>query len=176
MFEIHYTLTDNDYLNFNKHHALMSPSGKKQLLLYRWIAPIFLVVISSLITVVTKDVSSILPLILFTIVFSTFWIIFSKRSFLKSVEKNIRNIQKEGNLPYSPQGTLIFDDNFINDVNSITESKTPYTSIKKIYTTDNAIYVYFNSVQAYIIPTTCFATQAEIQTFVSFITSKAPVT
>jgi len=45
MFEFKYTLSDEDYLEFNKFHLLNSPMGKKNLLITRLIVPIMLAII-----------------------------------------------------------------------------------------------------------------------------------
>lgn len=47
-----------------------------------------------------------------------------------SMKKNIKKLTKNGKLPFSEEGTLIFDDDFISDINSTTESKTRYTSVQ----------------------------------------------
>ena len=49
---------------------------------------------------------------------------------------------------------------------------TNYALIEKIAVTDRAIYIYTNSLSAYIIPVSVFATEAEKSEFLEFISSK----
>ncbi len=175
MFELNYTLNENDYLDFNKHHTATSPSGKKQLLLYRAIAPIFLIAFYILYFYITKDFSNLPVTLIFIIVFSIIWVVFSKRTITSSLKKRIKALEKDGRLPYSPQGTLIFDDEFISDVNTTAQCKVAYSSVEKIFVTEKAIYIYFSAMQAYIVPKSCFKDENEEKSLINFIYSKAKI-
>lgn len=70
---------------------------------------------------------------------------------------------------------MIFDEEFIRDINPLAEIKTPYSGVEKIGVTEKAIYIYYSSIQAFIVPTACFENETEKQEFLTFLSSKVNV-
>jgi len=105
-------------------------------------------------------------------IISILWIIFAKKIYLSSIKSNIKKLRKHGKLPFSNEGTLVFDEEFINDISSLTEVKTRYSSVEKIGITETAIYIYISAMQAYIVPQTCFKSEEEMKNLLNFLASK----
>lgn len=172
MFEFKIKLDDDDYLLFNQYHLLNSPSGKKSLLSFRFIIPFICFMFVVIFCIAGSDFQLILIEAIVLTILSIFWIGYSKKMILKSMEKRIMKMKKDGRLPYSNDAILRFDDESINEITPKTENKTNYSLIEKIAVTDKAIYIYFSSVQAYILPVTAFSEDMEKQRFLEFINLK----
>ncbi|RPF47342.1 YcxB-like protein [Hydrogenoanaerobacterium saccharovorans] len=176
MIKIDYKLNENDYLMFNEYHLLNSYTGKKSLTTFRMMLPIISLLAILIFFIASADLELILIEVALLFILSIVWIIFSKNMLIISMKKNIKKLTKDGKLPFSEEGTLIFDDDFISDKNSTTESKTRYTSVQKFCITDKAVYIYFSAVQAYIVPFSAFLTETDKQDFINFINQKFKIT
>lgn len=169
MFKVEYKISENDYLLFNEYHLLNSASGKRNLLGYRLILPM-ICLLSILLYTVAKSLTGSYVAVLS--IATILWLLFSKKLLVSGMKRNIKKLARDGKLPYSKEGVLIFDEDFINDINTTTESKTRYSCIEKCCITENAIYLYFSAMQAYIVPMSAFSTEEDKQEFIKFINSK----
>jgi 5-bromo-4-chloroindolyl phosphate hydrolysis protein len=172
MFKFNYNIDIDDYLSFNSYCLSNSENGKKSLISYKLVLPALSFIILLLLICLKSDFELIaIEFILFAIM-STLWVIFSKKMQLISLKNNIEKLEKSGKAPYTKEGTLIFDEEFIYDINSLSETKMKYSAVEKIATTEDAIYIFYNAVQAFIVPTRCFCNVNEKQNFIKFIYSK----
>ncbi|WFR59307.1 YcxB family protein [Anaerocolumna sp. AGMB13025] len=175
MFEFKITLDDEDYLLFNQYHLLNSPSGKKSLMSFRFITPFLCFMVIVIFCIAGSDFELILSEAIVMTIISILWIGYSKKEILKSMNKRIIKMKKEGRLPYSNEAILKFDDEKINEIAPNTENITKYSLIEKIVVTEKAIYIYFSSVQAYILPVTAFSAEMEKLKFLEFINMKVDI-
>lgn len=175
MFEFKITLNDDDYLLFNQYHLLNSPSGKKSLMSFRFIIPFICFMFIVIFCIAGSDFELILIESILMTIISIFWIGFSKKKILKSMNRRITKIKKEGRLPYSNEAILKFDDEKIHEITPNTENVTKYSLIEKIAVTEKAIYIYFSSVQAFILPVTAFSGEMEKLKFLEFINMKVDI-
>ncbi|MDE7268054.1 MAG: YcxB family protein [Lachnospiraceae bacterium] len=81
-------------------------------------------------------------------------------------------MKKSGRLPYSENGTLTFEENFICDTTPLQETKTSYNLIEEIYTTNEAIYIYNSAASALILPYRFIENQAVFNSLVDFLQAK----
>lgn len=172
MYQFNYQCDDNDYFAFNQYHLENSVPGKKALLTFRLVIPVFCILVIMIFLVAHADAKFIIMESVILLIISVLWIIFAKKMYLQSIKKGIRKMHKKGKLPYSSQGTLSFGEQEITDSGSIGETKVCYSAIEKIGVTDQAIYLYFTAIQAFILPTSCFNSEKEKQDFLSFILAK----
>lgn len=175
MFEFKITLDDDDYLLFNQYHLLNSSSGKKYLLVYRLIVLFICLMVIVIFSIAGADFGLILVEAILMTIFSVLWIGFSKKKILKSMNKRILKLKKEGRLPYSNEAILKFDDEKIHEITPNTENITKYSLIEKIAVTEKAIYIYFSSIQAYILPVTAFSEEMEKLKFLELINEKVDI-
>ncbi len=175
MFEFKINLDDEDYLLFNQYHLLNSPSGKKSLMSFRFIIPFFCFMIIVIFCIAGSDFELILIEAIVLTILSILWIGFSKKKLLKSMNKRIIKMKKEGRLPYSNEAILKFDDEKIHEITPNTENITKYLLIEKIAVTEKAIYIYFSSIQAYTLPVTAFFDEMEKLKFLEFINMKVNI-
>lgn len=175
MFEFKINLDDDDYLLFNQYHLLNSPSGKKSLMSFRFIIPFFCFMIIIIFCIAGSDFELILIEAIVLTILSILLIGFSKKKLLKSMNKRIIKMKKEGRLPYCNESILKFDDEKIHEITPNTENITKYLLIEKIAVTEKAIYIYFSTVQAYILPVTAFSDEKEKLKFLEFINMKVDI-
>lgn len=169
MFEFNITLNDNDYLLFNQYHIFNSTANKKSLRSIKLMLPLI-----CLLFFLKFYSKTDYPLVMMTImvVFSLFWITYSKKIVLKAMKQSIKKVKKQGRLPYSKVALLRFDDDCIHEITPDNETKTKYSLVEKIAISETAIYIYFSSVQAYIVPMTAFSDEIEKQNLLDFINLK----
>ena len=172
MYEFKVTLDDEDYILFNQYHLLNSSAGKKSLLFHRLTFPAISLLAIVIFILAEADQQLILSEAIMLIIVSVFFIIFSKKRILRSMKKRIIKMKKDGRLPYHDEAVFKFDEENMYEIASMSENVTNYALIEKIAITDGAIYIYINSLSAYIIPVSVFATEAEKSEFLEFISSK----
>jgi hypothetical protein len=175
MFEFKITLDDDDYLLFNQYHLLNSSSGKKYLISARFFIPFICFMVVVIFCVAGSDFELVLIEAILMTIFSVLWIGYSKKKILKSMNKRILKMKRDGRLPYSNEAILKFEDEKIHEITPNTENITKYSMIEKIAVTEKAIYIYFSSIQAYIVPVTAFSAEMEKIKFLEFINMKVDI-
>lgn len=176
MFEFKIALNDDDYLLFNQYHLLNSPMGKRNLKYFRLIIPFFCFLVVVIFSLAESDFLLVLNEAIAMTILSILWIVFSKKIILKSMKKNIIKMRKDGKLPYSNEEAILrFDDESVHEITPSTENKMKYSMIEKIAVTEKAIYIYFNSMQACILPVIAFSDEEKKQKFLRFINMKAEI-
>ena len=173
MFEFNITLDDNDYLLFNQYHLFNSRSGKNSLIFFRFIIPCICIMVIFIFWIAGSDFELILIEAILMAIISIWWIVYSKKSIFKSINKRIKKVKKEGRLPYSNESILKFDEEKIHEITPNTENITKYSLIEKIAVTEKAVYIYFGALQAYILPVKAFSDEMEKLKFLEFINTKA---
>lgn len=172
MFQFSYTLSENDYFEFNKYHAFNSPGSKKNMLLFRFGVPIISVVCGLIAgTIVDEPVVTYYFYIAFGIV-AILWLIFFKWLMVKQIKKNISRIKKSGKLPYQINVTISFEDDFFVETTENGEARVKYSAIERIIIAEKAIYIYTNAVQAILLPFTVFSDEQKYDDFIVFIEKK----
>ncbi len=169
VFTLPYHITKEDYMLFNEHSIGHTKHGKKLLRLCTLFAPVLCVFALLIFLIADADTEL---LILEAIGMAVFCIIapfFSKRCFLFFLKRHINKCEKKQTLPYSENGTLVFDEETIVDGNDRIEIKIPYAGVECVYITDVAYYLYIGPAQALLVPYHLFADQQEQQAFFSFI-------
>jgi len=172
MREYKYTVSQMDYLKFNQYHALNSDIGRKNARKAKYLVPLVFAMCVLLLIVAGMERELIFIEAVLFAVLSALWLIFYKKFILWSLERNIRKISERGKLPYSPEGTLVFDDECVCDKGVETESKIKYSSIEKVCATDDGIYIYFGAMQAIVIPNHIFASETDRRELLEFLREK----
>ena len=169
-FQFNIDLTDKDYINFNIFWQTKSRYGKKILITLR----IFLLVlcfIPTLSGVLDMGISaeSIIPGILLLIIVQLLLVPFFKLA----TKINIKILIKNGKAPYSPHSVLTFyEDSFTEETEDI-KTEIRYSGIDRISIVENKlIMIHTNSVQAYLLPASCFGSDIKYNCFKEFIKTK----
>ncbi len=172
-FRFDVNLNDNDYLDFNRFWMIKSPYGKKQLRSFRIILSVlycllvFLLLYNSGFT--AESFIGSVPVVIILVLSVVFW----PKCLSWSLKLQIKSMKKSGKMGYSPVAVMEFyEDNFVE---TTPENKTEqkYSAVEQISIVDNRIiYIHTNTVMAYLLPLSCFETEAQYQDFLSFIKTK----
>ena len=152
--EYHYTLTKDDYVAFNMHHAQHSERVQKALRVQRWMSLIFLL-IPLLVSWVEGEF--LLGMFVAFALLTVLWFLFYPKYFYGSIKKNIVKVITEDGLV---------------EKSSKREVKTPWSSITQIRETDEHIFILVSAMSGYVIPTSSFADVNALRQFKETLNSK----
>lgn len=148
-------IDENDYIKFNEYHCINSKQGKKNILNLRILLPALLAVVSLLLLAVHADLTAVIIMVSVSIIASLLWIMFVPKILINSVKNSVKQIKKDGKLPYSEKSELEFTDDEIIEVTDNSTMKVKYKDIESIGYTEEYIFIYSDTIHAFIIPRRC---------------------
>ncbi len=162
--KLKYSLTKDDFINFNLNYMHNSNSLKKTLFINRFIVPLIFLIIPFLLYDIA-DMEFIIFMITFILLF-ILWISFYNKFVDNINRKRLNKILNENN-PNDLLGERVLEiiGDKIKITNSSGENIIRVNSIKKIIENDNYIFVYINSITAIIVPLMTFRSDEEKDTF-----------
>jgi hypothetical protein len=167
-----YTLTENDYIAFNKSHYSRSPNMRKQFSRSRVYMAIVCFFLPVLIAVTFSGFTYIWAGVLggIALLAVTYWIY--PKFYWKIIEKNLRKFLREGKSgsPWETEARLSLEDDGMYFSLGPNRSVSPYSSIRDIVNENGAVYIYVDSLQGAIIPPGVSGTDE----FVSALKAKLP--
>jgi hypothetical protein len=173
MHQFKYTLSDNDYFEFNKHHLFNAPANKGGLVAARLMVPaIFVVFLLLSLVFIGFDVSLFIGQVVGYTIISVAWGFLVKPFYVFTLKKNIKTMKKHGKLPYVQDILICFDEDSVIETTPETETKMKYTKIERIAESNLAIYVYTSAAQAIILPFSVFESEKQRDDFRDFIHCK----
>lgn len=163
-----YSLTEQDYLEFNLYHFKHSPSMRRSLNLQRYGIPLFILAFSFLI-----DKFDEIPLwawLITSIIIALLWVIYYPKYFKNQIIKSVTKMVREGkNSNLLGRHALELSEYGLTEITENSETKTGWSGIAKfVYNTDY-LYIYINSIAAHIIPTSAFESAMHKDEFVYII-------
>lgn len=172
-FRFSISVTDQDYLDFNKFVMFHTPYGKKQMRMLR----IMYAVIGLLGMIVSLMLQGISFFSVFTVLF---WIgiLVALQLILKplqnwALKSNIKRLKKSGKMPYSPQATVEFYDDYVIDDDGCAKAQRTYASFERVSVVPGkAVYLHINSLMGYMIPYATFESEEQYGEFLEFIKEK----
>ena len=162
--KISVTVNESDYIKLNEYYAFHSRQGKKSLAVMRWTAPVCAIVFIVFFAIrgISRELF-IVEIVGLTIFAAVRFFSVSKR-FRKDIEKNVKKLKREGKLPYTEEAILEFCDDVFIETTENSVKKIHYSDVNRIGSTDEHIFIFFDAVQAVIIPKRCVAeVQAELE-------------
>lgn len=153
--EINYELVEQDFLEFNIHHARNSATIKRSILLQRCLGPVMFLIMPFYATKQTG-----IPLWYWMIIFYTIsiiWFVFYPRYINWQISRGTSKMLREGrNQNIFGNRSIILMPEGIREIGLHMEEKVSWSSIERIEETEDYIYIYISSVSAYIIPIKAF--------------------
>ncbi len=174
MFTYDYTVTENDYLTFNRYTLEHIPEGKRSVWIFRGtfaVIALLLVVIFWLSGVewfLTLTVT--IALAIATVVYG----LCAKRQIMKVVEKQMRRAEKKGTPLYSKAGIITFNDDAMQDNDGRMDVRIPYQSLHAVHTTPQALYFFVAPTSAILLPTHCVGGPAAVKDLMEFLQTVVP--
>lgn len=177
MWSFQYYISDEDYLEFNRHFLCNLPAGRKTIRANRWLLPVMLLVADFVMLLMDDGLSAF---IIRTIVFAVACVIWWKKCpdiILRSARKRLRKKDSAEKSLFSPGGTIIFDPQkrLIVDINDSEETRVQFEKFNRCFETKTAFYFYYSDVKGMILPMSVFSCEEEYAAFRQFAYSVFPV-
>ncbi|WP_342506970.1 YcxB family protein [Sporosarcina sp. FSL K6-2383] len=148
---IHYELTEEDYINFNLYHIKHSKIGKRSLLLQRIASPFIFIIGAYFYSVIGN--LPFLPLFITFFIISALWVIYYPKYFYGLIARNAKKMIKEGkNDDLLGNHQLQMSDDGLVDTTANKETKMTWSAITSVKEDDGYFFFYNSSVSAYILP------------------------
>ena len=175
MLEFRYRVTEEDYLRFNREFMLHSKGGKTILWTYRLTAIICsacfvllaaafallgalaafgignMVQANTAAEAVSFAVTALFPALAVGLALfcAAMWLN-AKKLLLRTCDRSVRRLKRDGKLPYSETGTLTFSQDDIREENAQSIAAYHYDAIERTVLSRGAVYVFFSAMQAFI--------------------------
>ena len=172
-FKMNITLTQDDYLAFNYCHTTASSFGKKRLRRTR-IGILAVGVILSAVTVLLRGWSvdaaiSVTAYMLFSVLCAMFF----KRGVKRSMQIEIKAMEKRGRLPMPPTSCIEFFEDKLVETTESTRVEQGYQEMERICIyRDRYIFLYNSGSSAYILPIEQIKQQVYYDDFMDFLFQK----
>lgn len=161
---VEYTVTDEDYLDFNLYHFYHSPSIHRSLRIQQFLAPVMFLVIPFIFRL--DPLSFFLPAFIIT---ALLWLIFYPRYFHWFVKRRTAKFLAEGDKRgITGNHTLQLTPDEIIEVSETGEMRAKWASVEKIEVSEKQIFIYLNSVSAILIPLHSFRSDVGIDEFIDY--------
>ncbi|TKC18034.1 YcxB family protein [Robertmurraya kyonggiensis] len=161
--QIKYSLTEEDYLNFNLFHMKNSKTANKALKVQRYLIPIVYMVVAYVFARVL-DGSYILSFSIFGIM-GILWIIFYPKYHYNFVLRQVRKMITEGNNEgLLGEHLMTISEEGVHDANPQGETKVSWSGIQDLKEDEHYLYLYNSAVSAYILPKREVHDLAELRT------------
>lgn len=162
--ELEYSLTEEDYVQFNIEHGKKSPFLRKRILLQRIFGPIIFIIAPFLI----QGFSDIPFWYWFTLfgITSILWFVYYPKYTNWEIKRGIMKMLEEGdneNLLNHRKLTLRVDG--IQQISEHNVVNTPWEQIDSIWETEDYLFLYISSLSAYIIPKRAFNSKEDQEDF-----------
>ena len=172
-YQLHITLTEEDYLNFNIFHVLDSASGKKQIRKSRILLISITAVLAVLLILVmgwtTFTTVYVILLALFTLIYN---LLFNK-IIQWNIKSQIKQMKKTGKLPYDSVTKYEFHEDTFAEITADKHVEMSYSTLERICVVqDRFLYLYTSSVVAHILPMEQIKAQVDPAEFLRFLSQK----
>lgn len=174
MFQYEYTMTDNEYIAFNRHALRHTPEGKKSVWAFRCVLPLIAVVALLAFWLAQAAWYLILAEAIALVILSVVYAIRAEAQLLKNAEKQLRKAEKKGTSLYSKAGTIVFDGEGIQDNDGQVDMRLRYAGIHELHVTQQALYIFLRPMQAIVLPTHCVGGSAAVEELVEFLQTVIP--
>ncbi|MDN7242765.1 YcxB family protein [Planococcus sp. N028] len=162
--EINYSITEEDYVDFNLFHARNSKSLKKAITIQRVLIPLIYLLIPVLLSYIL-DMPFLFLFVPF-LVFSILWAVYYPAFVYRNVKRTATKMIKEGkNEDMLGQHTMIFSDEGLREISSKGEKTVNWSGIEQLAEDTANFYIYNSAVSAFIIPKKDVKNRKELKSY-----------
>lgn len=165
--EIRYTITEEDYIQFNLYHIEQSASLQKQFQMLRLYLPVLVAIVIFLVG--TQVMAQ--PAIYWSIVavlYATGWFVFYPRIYKNAMKKNVLKMTHEGdNTSLFGEKTLVIEGGKITITGQDTTEIIEKSAIKELKQKNDLVILYNSAVSAHIIPTR-YLTESQLEKLIKY--------
>jgi len=170
--EFKYTLTVDDFINFNIFHFKTSKTSKKSRVRSRMLLLIFYILFFIFFIFIGKTKLSVFFLVPISLYFIPL-IIFWDKYLLRKTKKIVKKMLAEGkNKSFTDEQIVIFGDDKITCKDSFSNVEYSYKVIEKLEENEKYFFIYISSIQALILTKELFESENKMNDFRQFLVPK----
>jgi len=173
LYEFNFTISEQDYLDFNLYHMNTASDMRKKLTVYRLMLPGFFVL---WLLFTYNQAENMLPRAILFAAASVLWFFAMKPLLVSSVKRRIAKMSQNGTLPCTQVTAVRFDDDVMQSDCDGQEEVTAYAALDQITVYTSAIYIYTRAATVFILPFSAFASESQKEDFIQFINEKIAAT
>ena len=167
LFEFNIKLTDEDYLKFNEFWNLKSHYGKSQMLKFRILVCVMILLSSGVRNLYTGFADDTITHLIVTVIVTAIVQLFLNRMMSAYLKSYMKSLKKKGKPGYSP------GENTLTEITPTARAEQAYSAIERISIVgDGPIYLHLNNLGGYIVPASAFSTAENRAAFIEFIKTK----
>lgn len=173
--ELYYTITQSDYIEFNKYNLLNRPSASQKSAEkgYPFVLPFLLIILGICFCILLQTRLFLLIYLIISVIASAIWIPNSKKIYKNSLIKStLKAIEGGSGVEFLGEYSLVLDAYCLRQKHNNVLTETPYTNIQNVAIDLNCIYLFTGSISAVVIPKRAFYSAEQMNYFLSIITSK----
>ena len=177
-FKFDFTLSEQDYMDFNYFHMFSSKVGVKLYKRLRWLTSgLFLAVGVLYLLLYGFNVDGLTYLGVFGVCAAIDWFA-CKPTLRATLKRQVKFNKKQGKLPYSPEASMTFEEDCFAERTETNKSEYSYSVICDAYlVNDRMFYLYMDTMRAFLLPVSAFESKAQLNAFLEFIGERSvPVT
>ena len=171
--ELKISLTDDDYIDFNRFWMMRSHYGRSEMLKMRFVISVLFVLMivaaffteKLLFALIARLVAIVITLVAFQLLYAPVM--------SAALKWHIKALKKKGRMGYSPESTMIFGEEAFTEITPTARTEQAYSALERVSVIgDGVIYLHLSNVAGYILPAASFATAEERLAFIEFIKTK----
>jgi len=151
----HILLNNDDYFAMNEYLQMYSPTGKKQILIGRFLTAIFSVFLFLFVFLMGVRGRLMIIETIVLIVLSVYNFFAYPKTVKKGLRRKVDQVCKTGKLPYDPDSVVDFTEECIFEYSPVSSHRFEYRDIHSIANIDGYIILLFSPIQGIILPLRC---------------------
>ena len=171
VWKFQYSLTAQDYIDFNEHYYLKIPEGKKQILKFRLAFPLTALVFLALTAVRDQDLTLFITQAVLFCIFALVWWLGIQPVMLGIYKRRLKNPKDPAHSLVEIEGetTFDFENGLIISIDEKEELKVRFDSVTAVYEGKNAYYFYYTKAKAFVLPYRLFESSDKMVEFYNLV-------
>ena len=178
MYKFEFTLSESDYMEFNRFHTESSWLNRKVSQILPWIIPVLFafMFIRSFYRIDHWRMGVIMGMLYLGIGAAFFvGIKYLEKALTKPTLKLMMfAVKRDGKLPYAKNVRMEFWDDHVIEINELAETKVKYTTMERVAVGPKGVYIYMTAISALLLPMFAFESEAQRDELVAFVREKLP--
>lgn len=166
---LNYTLTEEDYLNFNRYYLESSKDFKRMVLITRLIALAGMVLVFGMMLREVAEQPIFIVVIAVTELLLLAMGIFAKKLLMVATLRQVRKVLRKQNPEGFGEVTLTFDGKTIKTDSKKSTTEVPVKEIETIADKYDTVLLYISTASAFIIPHRAFESDTQREEFLAAI-------
>lgn len=163
-----YTLTEQDYIDFNLYTFKKSPTMQKRLLKQRVTGPVLFIIATIIFPRIT-DISRMTWAVFF-LTASAAWYFYYPKKMEKALRKTtLMQLNEREDDKLLSETQMILTEEGIRIKRESSESVFNWDAFKKVEQSDKQIFIFSRNIAVHIIPKMAFSSSAEMEEFLSIV-------